>query len=106
MKKAFKWLDASGLDYTFHDYRKDGINEQMVKKFVDQLGLDLVLNRRGTTWRKLPDGIKANIDEDGAVKLLCENEAMIKRPIFDLGDHYAIGFSRKDQDVLEDKLLK
>lgn len=106
MKKAFKWLDASGLEYLFHDYRKDGINEQMVKKFVDQLGLDLVLNTRGTTWRKLPDDIKANIDDDGAVKLLCENEAMIKRPIFDLGDHFAIGFSRKDQDALEDKLLK
>lgn len=106
MKKAFRWLEANGLEYIFHDYRKDGINEKMVQGFVDQLGLDLVLNTRGTTWRKLPDDIKANLDEAGTIKLLSENEAMIKRPIFDLGDHYAIGFSRKDQNVLEDKLLK
>lgn len=106
MKKAFKWLDANGLEYRFHDYRKDGINEEMVKTFVDQLGLDLVLNRRGTTWRKLPEDVKDSLNEADAVKLLCENEAMIKRPIFDLGDHYAIGFSRKDQDALESKLVK
>lgn len=105
MKKAFKWLEANGLEYQFHDYRKDGISEDMVANFVSELSLDLVLNKRGTTWRKLPDDIKDNIDGSGAIKLMTENEAMIKRPIFDFGDGLAIGFSKKDQAILEEKLL-
>ncbi|MBT5188051.1 MAG: ArsC family reductase [Kordiimonadaceae bacterium] len=105
MKKAFKWLDAQGLDFEFHDYRKDGISETMVQNFVNQFGLDLVLNTRGTTWRKLSDDQKEGLDEAGTVKLLTDNEAMIKRPIFDLGDDWAIGFSKKDQEGLEEKLL-
>lgn len=105
MKKAFKWMDANGIEYDFHDYRKDGISEDMVANFVSKLGLELVLNKRGTTWRKLPDDVKDNIDEVGAIKLMLENEAMIKRPIFDLGAELAIGFAKKDQAMLEEKLL-
>lgn len=105
MKKVFKWMDANGIEYDFHDYRKNGISEDMVAHFVTKLGLELVLNKRGTTWRKLPDDIKDNIDEAGAIKLMVENEAMIKRPIFDLGDELAIGFSKNDQAMLEEKLL-
>jgi arsenate reductase (glutaredoxin) len=105
MKKAFKWLEANEFDYVFHDYRKDGISEEMVQNFVNELGLDLVLNTRGTTWRKLSDDVKAGLDDAGTIKLLTENEAMIKRPIFDLGDEWAIGFSKKDQAVLEECLL-
>ena len=105
MKKAFKWMEDNGLDYQFHDYRKDRISEGMVAGFVAALGLDLVLNKRGTTWRKLPDDIKDNIDEAGAIKLMAENEAMIKRPIFDLNGELAIGFAKKDQAILEENLL-
>ena len=105
MKKAFKWMEANKLDYSFHDYRKDGISKEMVAEFVGALGLDLVLNKRGTTWRKLPDDIKDNIDEAGAINLMAENEAMIKRPIFDLNGEWAIGFAKKDQAALEEKLL-
>lgn len=105
MKKAFKWMEANDIDFQFHDYRKDGISEEMVSEFVEQLGIDLVLNKRGTTWRKVPDDIKDNIDEAGAIKLMAENEAMIKRPIFDLGGEWAIGFAKKDQAMLEEKLL-
>ncbi|MDG1995234.1 MAG: ArsC family reductase [Emcibacteraceae bacterium] len=105
MKKAFKWMDANGLDYQFHDYRKDGISEEMVRGFVSELGLDLVLNTRGTTWRKLSDDVKNNLDDAGTIKLLAENEAMIKRPIFNLGDGWSIGFSKKDIAALEARLL-
>lgn len=105
MKKAFKWMDANGIEYDFHDYRKDGISNEMVAEFVGALGLDLVLNKRGTTWRKLPDDIKDNIDEAGAIKLMAENEAMIKRPIFNINGEWAIGFAKKDQETLEEKLL-
>ena len=105
MKKAFKWMEGNGLEYHFHDYRKDGISEGMVADFVAALGLELVLNKRGTTWRKLSDDIKDNIDEAGAIKLMAENEAMIKRPIFDLEGNWAIGFAKKDQEILKEKLL-
>lgn len=100
MKKAMKWLEEKNISYVFHDYRKDGINEDLVRGFVNELGLDKVLNTRGTTWRKLPDSIKNNLDEEGAIKLLTENEAMIKRPIFDLGEKLFIGFTKKDQEEL------
>jgi arsenate reductase len=105
MKKAFKWMDANGLDYQFHDYRKDGVSEVMVQGFVSELGLELVLNTRGTTWRKLSDDVKNNLDDASTIKLLADNEAMIKRPIFDFGDGWAIGFAKKDQAALEERLL-
>lgn len=106
MKKAFKWLDENGFEYQFHDYRKQGITEDMVRGFVDELGLDVVLNKRGTTWRKLPDDQKENLDEEAAIKLLVQNEAMIKRPIFDLGDHIIVGFSKDKISELEAYLIK
>ncbi len=100
IKKAFKWLDEKGVEYAYHDYRKDGIDEAMVSGFVAELGLDKVLNTRGTTWRKLPEEVKDTLDDADAIKLLAENEAMIKRPIFDLGERLFIGFSKKDQEEL------
>lgn len=106
MKKAMKWMSDNDIDFTFHDYRKDGIDEVMVKTFVSELGLDKVLNTRGTTWRKLPDDVKKNLDDAGAIKLLAENEAMIKRPIFDFDDRMHIGFSKKDQEELSLRLSK
>ena len=106
MKKAFKWLEGNNIEFTFHDYRKDGISEAMVAEFVSELGIDKVLNTRGTTWRKLPDDIKESLDDAGRIKLLAENEAMIKRPIFDLGNRCVIGFSKKEQADLEAALLK
>ena len=106
MKRAFKWLDENGINYKFHDYRKDGIDEKMVQQFVDQLGIDLVLNKRGTTWRKISEEIKLKLDEESLIKLMCENEAMIKRPIFDLWGYFSVGFSRQAQEKLGDKFLR
>ena len=106
MKKAFKWLEGNGVDYQFHDYRKDDIDVGLVKGFVDELGLELILNKRGTTWRKLPDEIKDSMDETSAISLLVENEAMIKRPIFDLGNIRVVGFSKQEQNILANFLSK
>ncbi|MEZ5758499.1 MAG: arsenate reductase [Emcibacteraceae bacterium] len=106
MKKAMKWLDSKGIDYLFHDYRKDGVDEELIRHLVSECGLDVVLNKKGTTWRKLPESVKEALDEQGTINLLCENEAMIKRPVFDLGDKCIIGFSKKEQTLLEEALLK
>lgn len=83
MKKAFTKLEALGIDYQFHDYKKQGIDKQSVQRWVDELGIEKVLNKRGTTWRKLTEEQKAaaDADVDKAIELLVENTSMIKRPI-------------------------
>ena len=88
MKKAFTKLDELGVDYTFHDYKKQGIDKETVTRWVNALGIDKVLNKRGTTWRKLEDEQKAAADDsqDAAIDLLVDNTSMIKRPIVE-GDY-------------------
>ena len=83
MKKAFDLLTELGLSYEFHDYKKQGIDKESVQRWVNELGIDKVLNKRGTTWRKLEDAQKqaADSDVDNAIDLLIENTSMIKRPI-------------------------
>ncbi|WP_426138033.1 arsenate reductase [Psychrobacter sp. TWR1-1-1] len=83
MKKAFTKLDELGVSYDFHDYKKQGIDKETVQRWVDKLGIDKVLNKRGTTWRKLDDSQKQAADAslDNAIDLLVENTSMIKRPI-------------------------
>ncbi|WP_417319311.1 ArsC family reductase [Emcibacter sp.] len=101
IKKALKWLDEKGVNYCFHDYRKDGIEEGWLRDRVKELGWEVLLNRRGTTWRKLPDDIKNSVDGEQAVRLMIEQPAMIKRPLFVLGTESRVGFSKKDQEELE-----
>ena len=83
MKKAFTKLDELGVSYDFHDYKKQGIDKESVQRWVDELGIDKILNKRGTTWRKLTDEQKQAADENvnNAIDLLIENTSMIKRPI-------------------------
>ena len=83
MKKACTKLDQLGVDYSFHDYKKQGIDKQNLQRWVDSLGVDKVLNKRGTTWRKLSDEQKAaaDTDEQAAIELLVANTSMIKKPI-------------------------
>ena len=83
MKKAFTKLDELGVSYDFHDYKKQGIDKESVQRWVNELGIDKVLNKRGTTWRKLSDEQKqaADANIDTAIDLLIENTSMIKRPI-------------------------
>ena len=83
MKKAFTKLDELNISYDFHDYKKQGIDKETVQRWVDGLGIDKVLNKRGTTWRKLEDSQKqaADANVDAAIDLLVENTSMIKRPM-------------------------
>ena len=83
MKKAFTKLDELGVSYDFHDYKKQGIDKDSVQRWVDELGIDKVLNKRGTTWRKLTNDQKqaADASVNNAIYLLIENTSMIKRPI-------------------------
>ncbi len=86
MKKAFTLLDELGLAYTFHDYKKTGIAEATLQAWVDQLGVDSLVNRKGTTWRKLSTEEQAQAGTAaGAIALMQANPSLIKRPVLDSG---------------------
>lgn len=81
VKKARTWLDAQGLAYTFHDYKKEGASPERLADWIDAAGLDKVLNRAGTTFRKLPEAEKAGLDKDRAIALMVAQPSTIKRPV-------------------------
>lgn len=96
VKKARKWLDARGVDYVFHDYKKEGADPARLREWIAAVGGDRVLNRRGTTYRKLSDAQKADIDADKAVTLLQEHPSMIKRPVIEHPGGLLIGFAEDE----------
>ncbi|MDW6001531.1 ArsC family reductase [Vibrio mangrovi] len=93
IKKARRWLDAENIEYRFHDYRKDGIDPELVQEFCQALGWENVLNKRGTTYRQLTQEQKENLNSTTAVSLLIEYPAMIKRPILMVDKTFHLGFS-------------
>jgi Spx/MgsR family transcriptional regulator len=93
MKKARKWLDEHGVAYQFHNYKKDGLDEALLKHWVAELGWETLLNRRGMMWRKLDEQTKAHIDETSAIEVMLETPSIIKRPLLDVDDELYVGFS-------------
>ena len=97
VKKARKWLEAQNVEYTFHDYKKEGVDESWLIGVVRVSGLDKVLNRRGTTWRKLSESEQAKAkNERGAVELMLANSSLIKRPIVQMSKGYLVGFNEEE----------
>lgn len=96
VKKARAWLDRRGIDHHFHDYKKAGIDAARLRGWADELGWERLLNRAGTTFRKLPDADKAELDEDKAIALMLAAPSMIRRPVLDLGDRRLAGFNEDD----------
>ncbi len=96
MKKARKWLDEHGIEYHFHNYKKDGVPEKKLRQWVKQLGWETLLNRRGTTWRKLDESAKNSIDETAAVQIMLDNPSIIKRPVLENSDTLLVGFKEAD----------
>ena len=92
VKKARDWLGQHGVAFDFHDYRKAGVDRPALERWVDEHGWEIVLNRAGTTFRKLPDEAKAGLDRGKAVDLMLAQPSMIKRPVLDLGDRTLVGF--------------
>ena len=92
MNKARDWLEAEGVAYDFHDYKTAGIDRAHLERWVKELGWETVLNRAGTTFRKLPDAARENLDADKAIALMLEQPSMIKRPVLDLGGRLLAGF--------------
>ena len=92
MKKARTWLDGKGVAYRFHDYKAEGIDAASLKRFVDALGWETVLNRAGTTFRALPDADKQDLDAEKAIALMLAQPSMIKRPMLDRDGALTAGF--------------
>jgi len=92
VKKARAWLDARGVAYAFHDYKVAGVDEARLRGWAGELSWDRLLNRAGTTFRKLPEADRQDLDEDKAIALMLAQPSMIKRPVLDLGDRRLVGF--------------
>lgn len=92
MKKARAWLEAKGVPYAFHDYKVEGIDRTRLEGWARSVGWETLLNRAGTTFRKLPDADKAGLDEGRALALMLDQPSMIKRPVLDLGSRLLVGF--------------
>jgi len=93
IKKARKWLEAKGIEYQFHDYKKEGADSMLLEQWCDSEGWQTLLNRRGTTWRKLPEDVKASVDESSSIRLMVENPSIIKRPVLVSDGKVTVGFS-------------
>jgi arsenate reductase len=101
VKKARKWLDANSVSYTFHDFRVDGIDKSLVNNFLKQVDVDTLINKRGTTWRKLSDEEKEIKNKTQAVELMVENPTIIKRPVLDANKKITVGFSEDSYKSLK-----
>lgn len=94
VKKARAWLDARGIGYVFHDYRRAGVDARLLAGFAARLGWELLLNRRGTTWRKLSDAQRECVkDQASAIALMVEQPSLIKRPVLERDGNFHVGFS-------------
>lgn len=101
-RNALKALKSEGRDHQFHDLRADGLGEAEVIRWLGAAGWEKLLNRRGTTWRKLPEAERENLDEGKIKRLLLENPTLIKRPVFEVGDEVVVGFDAAAKKRLED----
>lgn len=93
VKKARAWLDAHQVAYAFHDYKTAGVPEAELRHWVDRLGWEALLNRAGTTFRKLPDADKADLDTERAIALMLAHPSSIKRPVLEHGETLLVGFA-------------
>lgn len=101
MKKARQWLESHGVEYHFHDYKVEGANRGKLAAWAKVVGWEALLNRAGTTFRKLPDESKENLDERKALALLMAQPSMIKRPVLETGKTLLVGFSPEKYSALK-----
>lgn len=95
MKKAMKWLASNNIEYTFHDYKKESLDSKTLNTWLKTVDWEVLLNKRGTTWRKQPDDVKDNINKTSAKTVMLENLSAIKRPVLNVDNTIYVGFSEK-----------
>ena len=92
VKKARAWLDKTGVEYRFHDYKAAGVDADRLERWCDEVGWERLLNRAGTTFRKLAPSEKENLDRKSGVALMRSQPSVIKRPVLELGRRVVVGF--------------
>jgi len=93
VKKTRRWLEDNGVDYEFHDYKKLGVSVDQLKTWCDAHGYETLLNKRGTTWRRLDEADRENLNQQKAIKLMQANTSLIKRPVTEHGKTRLVGFN-------------
>ncbi len=99
IKKARKWMEQRDIIYDFHDYKKAGVDGAMLKDWIAQVGWETLLNKRGTTFKKLPAANRENIDESKAIMLMMEYPSMIKRPVLETEMGLLVGFKSSEYET-------
>jgi len=101
VRKARRWLSDNGIQPIFHDFRKDGVDENQLRAWIARVGWEALVNRRGATWRQLPDTVKRQVtDAQAAIALMRENPSVIKRPVLEADDVLQIGFDESAYQAL------
>jgi Spx/MgsR family transcriptional regulator len=93
VKKARAWLIEHGIEHRFHDFKRDGLPEPLLRAWVAELGWEAIINCQGTTWRKVPLAQREGLDEDSAIRLMLASPSLIRRPVLDTGSTRHLGFS-------------
>jgi Spx/MgsR family transcriptional regulator len=99
MKKARAWLDGHGVPYAFHDYKAAGLERERLERWCRQVGWETLLNRNGTTFRKLPEKDKERLTESNAIKLMLAQPSIIKRPVLEFGGKLLVGFKPEQYET-------
>lgn len=100
VKKARAWLEQNKVDYHFHDFRADGLTAAQVEIWLAEIGLEVLINKRSTTWKELDERIKNNFDATTAVAVIVENPTLIKRPLLDTGKQKHVGFKDTEYNTI------
>jgi len=100
IRKARRWLDVHNVDYRFHDMRKDGLDRQTLHSWITELGWENLLNRRGTTWRTLPEALRDGINAQAAENIMLEHPASIKRPLLVHDGNTFLGFREMEYRMI------
>jgi len=93
VKKARRWLDENGIAYDFHDFKKDGLTSEKLSEWEQAVGWEVLINKRGTTWRKLPEEVRDTIAAPSAHEIMLENPSIIKRPVVERAGAVTVGFN-------------
>lgn len=105
VQRALARLTAAGIDHRFHDFKVEGLSAAKAQSWIDVLGVDVIVNRKGTTWRALDAATQSGITAANAAALLANTPSLVKRPVFEReGQALAIGFPKADEDAVLAKL--
>ena len=101
VKKSRKWLDKNSIRYVFHDFRLDGVKRKMIKEFLENIEIELLINKRSTSWRKLSGREREMERKKDLIELLLNNPTIMKRPIIKTKNKYLVGFNEKELKLLK-----